>query len=334
VCWSLSRAPVTVLFSILLLISFGLTQNVSADEAVVFQSCANNIDGVSFSASAPHSVSATVNFDEVTVVANGGQLDGGGIGGRADEAVFFLDGLTGSPLSDRASGDIISQISPPVVTFTNLTPGPHTITVCYIERTLNIFGGGISRVLTHTDSVDFSGPPEPLCGDGVVNQPTEQCDPAPAGSLPTATCNANCQNIPFCGDGAINQLTEQCEDPNLPTATCDINCQIIVPPPPVCGDGVVNQAIEQCDPAPAGSLPTATCDIDCQNIVAPPTFSCGLGTTPNVITNECDPDVTQAQLDIAESLRDAALAALAEAQAQRDAILATLFEFLRVFGVI
>jgi len=177
-------------------------------------------------------------------------------------------------------------------------------------------------------------PPTEICGDGVVNQAIEQCDPAPAGSLPTVTCNANCQNIPFCGDGAINQLTEQCEDPNLPTATCDINCQIIVPPPPVCGDGDVNQATEQCDPAPAGSLPTATCDIDCQNIVAPPTFSCGLGTTPNVITNECDPDVTQAQLDIAESLRDAALAALAEAQAQRDAILATLFEFLRVFGVI
>jgi len=68
---------------------------------------------------------------------------------------------------------------------------------------------------------------------------------------------------------------------------------------------------------------------------------CGPGTTPNVITNECDPDVTQAQHDAAldaqaeaESLRDAALAALAEAQAQRDAILATLFEFLRVFGVI
>jgi len=82
---------------------------------------------------------------------------------------------------------------------------------------------------------------------------------------------------------------------------------------------------------------------------------CGSGTTPNGITNECDPDVTQAQHDAAlaaqaeaeslrdaalaaqaeaESLRDAALAALAEAQAQRDAILTTLFEFLRVFGVI
>ncbi len=62
--------------------------------------------------------------------------------------------------------------------------------------------------------------------------------------------------------------------------------------------------------------------------------SCGPGTTLNGITNECDPDVTQAQHDAALAALDAALAALADAQAQRDAILTTLFEFLRVFGVI
>jgi len=74
-----------------------------------------------------------------------------------------------------------------------------------------------------------------VCGDGIVNQPTEQCDPQPPGSLPTATCDINCQNIVQ----------------------------------PICGDGIVNQPTEQCDPAPAGSLPTATCDINCQNIVQP-----------------------------------------------------------------
>jgi len=56
-------------------------------------------------------------------------------------------------------------------------------------------------------------------------------------------------------------------------------------------------------------------------------LDCGPGTTPNVITSECEPDVTQAQLD-------QALAAVPAALAQRDAILTTLFEFLRVFGVI
>jgi len=53
--------------------------------------------------------------------------------------------------------------------------------------------------------------------------------------------------------------------------------------------------------------------------------SCGSGTS--LAGNECDPDVTQAQLD-------QALAAVPNALAQRDAILAQLFEFLRVFGVI
>jgi len=79
-------------------------------------------------------------------------------------------------------------------------------------------------------------------------------------------------------------------------------------------------------------IPGNGIDEDCDGI--DPVFICGLGTTPNVITSECDPDVTQAQHDAALAALDAALAALAEAQAQRDAILTTLFEFLRVFGVI
>jgi len=78
--------------------------------------------------------------------------------------------------------------------------------------------------------------------------------------------------------------------------------------------------------------------------IIPP--SCGPGTTLNGITNECVPDILAICADgtIADNILflcnadntalDAALAALAEAQAQRDAILTTLFEFLRVFGVI
>jgi len=72
-------------------------------------------------------------------------------------------------------------------------------------------------------------------------------------------------------------------------------------------------------------IPGNGIDEDCDGI--DPGFSCGPGTTPNVITSECDPDVTQAQ-------HDAALAAVLDIEAQRDAILTTLFEFLRVFGVI
>ena len=101
----------------------------------------------------------------------------------------------------------------------------------------------------------------------------------------------------------------------------------------VCGNGVI-EGNEQCD---ALNLPTATCDISCMTI--PP--SCGPGTTLNGITNQCDPDVTQSQHDAAlatitdlQAQLDAALAAVPAALAQRDAILTTLFEFLRVFGVI
>ncbi len=54
-------------------------------------------------------------------------------------------------------------------------------------------------------------------------------------------------------------------------------------------------------------------------------FDCGPGTIEDIVSNLCVADNIE---------RDAALAALADAQAQRDAILTTLFEFLRVFGVI
>ena len=53
-------------------------------------------------------------------------------------------------------------------------------------------------------------------------------------------------------------------------------------------------------------------------------------TIPNASQEDTNGDGTG---DACEAL-NAALAALAEAQAQRDAILTTLFEFLRVFGVI
>jgi len=53
-------------------------------------------------------------------------------------------------------------------------------------------------------------------------------------------------------------------------------------------------------------------------------------TIPNASQEDTNSDGTG---DACEAL-NAALAALAEAQAQRDAILTTLFEFLRVFGVI
>jgi hypothetical protein len=64
-----------------------------------------------------------------------------------------------------------------------------------------------------------------VCGNGIV-QPGEDCDP-PNGT----TCNAMCKNVaaPMCGDVMINQASEQC-DPPAPagnfTQACNATCQL------------------------------------------------------------------------------------------------------------
>ena len=87
----------------------------------------------------------------------------------------------------------------------------------------------------------------PFCGDGTLNQPSEECEPPG-----TATCNAQCQTI-SCGDGVV-ETGEECDPPAA--GTCTSTCQSIV-----CGDGVVD-APETCEPPG-----TASCDANCQAIV-------------------------------------------------------------------
>jgi cysteine-rich repeat protein len=136
------------------------------------------------------------------------------------------------------------------------------------------------------------------CGNGVVNT-GDMCDPAPAGSLPTATCNIDC-TFSACGDGRRNPhagANEACDDGNTQngdgcSATCqvetgwvcaDLSSNLSYCTGFECGNGVIG-AGEQCDPAPPGSLPTTTCNADC-------TFSaCGDGRrNPNAGANEaCD----------------------------------------------
>ncbi|MGE3278489.1 MAG: hypothetical protein AB7J40_01645 [Candidatus Altimarinota bacterium] len=94
-------------------------------------------------------------------------------------------------------------------------------------------------------------PVEVYCGDGTVNQASEQCDDG--NSVNDDACSNECEikeiiepnpviddpvlignqvfiGEVYCGDGIINQPGEQCEPPNTPT--CDANCKIILPPPP------------------------------------------------------------------------------------------------------
>lgn len=102
----------------------------------------------------------------------------------------------------------------------------------------------------------------PICGNNVVEAPAgpyrpEQCDP-PNGT----TCDAQCQNIPVvCGNGIVQPPTETCDPPN--GTTCDATCHLLAAP--VCGDGVINQPSEECEPpnTPATNF-TPACDANCK----------------------------------------------------------------------
>jgi len=126
----------------------------------------------------------------------------------------------------------------------------------------------------------------PFCGDGSVNQVSEQCErPGDFVCPGGARCLAGCvcptpPPILFCGDGKID-APEQCEPPN--TATCDANCKLIFPPPP-CGNGVFD-AGEMCDPPGMICANGMVCDGACQCPAVP--FLC-----PNGVIDAgemCDP---------------------------------------------
>lgn len=71
----------------------------------------------------------------------------------------------------------------------------------------------------------------PFCGDGAINQASEECDGADTGSCP-AGCTASCTCEFFCGDG----LCGGSED----AANCPADC------PATCGDGVLSPG-EACE---------------------------------------------------------------------------------------
>lgn len=71
----------------------------------------------------------------------------------------------------------------------------------------------------------------PHCGDGVANQPTEECDNGDANNdLLADACRTDCKN-PRCGDGIIDFAHgEQCE----PGPFCTESCRQRPPPPSTC----------------------------------------------------------------------------------------------------
>jgi len=75
---------------------------------------------------------------------------------------------------------------------------------------------------------------EPVCGDGVVNQPEEECD-GEDGVPEGYVCSTQCllDQLPYCGDGEVNQDWEVCDDGNNDNGDgCDSECQPEEPPEP------------------------------------------------------------------------------------------------------
>lgn len=83
------------------------------------------------------------------------------------------------------------------------------------------------------------------CGDGIV-QTGEACDgSAPAGFTCTAACALEAVTVPpVCGDGIKNQSTEECDGTSGVVAgqTCGADCKFVA----VCGNGI-KEGAEECD---------------------------------------------------------------------------------------
>ena len=73
-------------------------------------------------------------------------------------------------------------------------------------------------------------PPTPRCGDGLVNQPSEQCDGIDHPAC-VAGCAPDCTCLPSCGDGRVNRPAEACDgrdDTSCP-GLCLSDCQCGAP---------------------------------------------------------------------------------------------------------
>ena len=114
-------------------------------------------------------------------------------------------------------------------------------------------------------------PEQPRCGDGKVNQTSEQCDDGNTNDLDT--CHNNCTiNAPrtYCGD-AVRQtpnsdgFNEQCDDGNVNNGdACRNDCTLNIVTP-VCGNGIVEQG-EQCDLGSNNGQPGAICNAICESV--------------------------------------------------------------------
>ena len=96
------------------------------------------------------------------------------------------------------------------------------------------------------------------CGNG-IRTGSEQCDGSDAQACNGSTCKADCTCNAFCGDGVKNQPGEQCDgaDHGVCAGTCEPDCTCA----PFCGNNV-REGAESCDGTDASACP-GQCGSDC-----------------------------------------------------------------------
>jgi hypothetical protein len=97
---------------------------------------------------------------------------------------------------------------------------------CRVCAALNAADGMMRDCDAFDDGVvnGSCGGTEPTCGDGTVNQVSEDCDPPDDSACPgQCQMNCTCPADPFCGDGIVNQSTEDCDRSD--DAACPGECQ-------------------------------------------------------------------------------------------------------------
>jgi len=105
-----------------------------------------------------------------------------------------------------------------------------------------------------------------VCGDGIVTK-GEACDLGTAKNTGAyGTCNPDCTLSPRCGDGVVQNPPEECDDGvNLSTYGQVNGCAPGCRKPAYCGDGKIDSGYEECDEGPNNGSPT--CTKDCRAII-------------------------------------------------------------------
>ena len=96
------------------------------------------------------------------------------------------------------------------------------ITIVHAGPSNAVLQHGLEPICMLLERIDV----DPVCGDDIVNQSSEQCDDGNTTS--GDGCSSTCQNEvdPVCGDDIVNQSSEQCDDGNTTSGDgCSSTCQ-------------------------------------------------------------------------------------------------------------